>query len=408
MAATATSDILDALERHYQPKKLISMALSDCPLTAYFPKDEDGSGDKCQMRFYVLQAGGVGSTMTLAKGRQRGPGFVSGTADWKLVRSYWSVNQAAVNRTKGSSTIELLQEGIKSTMGRHGNEIETMLFGSGNGRLGKRLSASTNVITLTNPGEAFNFQIGQEVTADDTVDGSSLRVGSTTVTAIDYSNNKITLASAAGITSFADADYLFLKDFEGAFGTGGSPAGLQVIIPATAPSASGDYLTGLDRTVYPELLAGFRYTGVSGDTLTEQLIRFLQHGSKFGGKQDAVFMSVDRMTQLLLEQKSMGTYEETQMVSKEYNINFKGVKLHGPKGPVDAYSSTKCPDTLAWALERESWKLQSVQEPLIAVATKTGKYIDAEVEDEIVAKWRSQFQIECKWPAHNGCLTITG
>lgn len=403
-SATATADILDALERHYQPKKLISMALKECPLTAWMPKDEDGSGDKCQMRFYVSQAGGVGSTMTLAKGRQIAPGFKSGTADWKLVRSYWSVNQAAVNRTKGSSTIELLQEGIKSTMERHGNEIETMLFGTGNGLLGQRASISSNTVTLTNPGEAFNFQIGQEVVADDTVDGSSLRVGSTTVASVDYSANKVVLTDASAITSFANADYLFLKDYQNA----GAPAGLQKIIPSAAPSSSGDYLTGLDRSVMPDMLAGFRYTGISGDTLTEQIIKFLQHGSKFGANPDTLFISTDRQTQLILEQKAMGVYEETSMSSKEYSINFVGVKFRGPKGPVNVFDSAKCPDTLGWALTREAWKLQSVQEPLIAVATKTGKYIDAEVEDDIVAKWRSQWQVECKWPVKNGCLTITG
>jgi hypothetical protein len=408
MAATTTANIVDALERNYQPKKLISLALQNCPLTTFFPKSTDGSGDKCQMRFYTNEAGGFGSNMTNAKARQLSPGFKSGTADWKIGNSYWSVNNATAKRLQGSSgLVDLLQEGIQSTMRRHGTEIETMLFGAGNGKLGRRASASTNVITLTNAGEAFNFQIGQEVVADDTVDGSSLRVGSTTVTAVDYSNNKITLASAAGITSFADNDYLFLKDFEGAFGTGGSPAGLQAIIPSTAPSASGDYLTGLDRSLQPDLLAGFRYSGISGDTITEQLIKFLQHGSKFEGVQDTMFVSTDTLTQLILESKSQGLYDPMTMGSKEYNVSFTGVKFLGPNGPVGVFGSPKCPDTLAWALERKSWNLQSVAEPLIAVATRTGKYIDVEVEDETAAKWRSQFQLLCKWPSHNGCATLS-
>lgn len=408
MAATTTANIVDALERNYQPKKLISMALQQSPLTTYFPKNTDGSGDKCQMRFYTNEAGGFGSNMTNAKSRQVSPGFKSGTADWKIGNSYWSVNNATAKRLQGSSgLVDLLQEGIKSTMRRHGYEIETMLFGSGNGRLGQRLSASTNVITLKNPGEAFSFQIGQEVGASANADGSTPRTGTTTVTSVDYSANKVTLTSAAAITSFADSDYLFITDFQGAFGTGGSPAGLQAIIPSAAPAASGDYLTGLDRSVAPDLLAGFRYTGVSGDTITEQLIKFLQHGSKFEGQQDTIFLSTDTLTQLILESKSQGLYDPMTMGSKEYNVNFTGVKFLGPNGPVGVFGSPKCPDTLAWALERESWSLQSVQEPLIAVATRTGKYIDVEVEDETAAKWRSQFQLLCKWPAHNGCATLS-
>jgi hypothetical protein len=399
--ATSTTDILDALERNYQPKKLISLALQASPLTSYFPKAQDGSGDKCQMRFYTSDAGGVGSTMATAKTRMIAPGFKSGTADWKLVRSYWSVDNAAVQRMKGSPLVDLLTEGVKSAMRRHGNEIETMLFGAGNGILGQRGSINSNTVTLKNAGEAFNFQPGQEVGADDTVDGSSPRSGTTTVSSVDYSANKVTLANASAIGSFTDNDYIFLKDYENA----GAPAGLQKIIPSSAPSSSGDYLTSLDRSVQPDLLAGFRYSGVSGDTLTEQLIKFLQHGTKFEGKQDAVFVSTDSLTQLILEQADRVRYND--MVSKEYNVSFRGLVLNGPTGEITVFGSPKCPDTLGWALERESWMLQSVQEPLISVATRTGKYIDAEVNDETVAKWRSQFQLLCKWPAHNGVVTFS-
>lgn len=401
MAATNTAAIIDGLERHYQPKKLVSLALQNTPLTAYFPKTQDGSGDKASIRFYQQLAGGVGTNMVNAKAAQVGPGYKVAVVDWKYVAGYWSVENAALKRSEGPQTVELMQNGVKGSMARMGNEIETFLFGVGNGQLGRRKSASTNVITLTNPGEAFCSQAGQVVSAGPNADGSSLRTGTTAIASVDYTNNKVTLVSAAAITSFADNDYLFLSGFE----VGGAPGGLATIIPSAAPTA-GDNFGGLDRSTaaFTEACAGWRYTETSGDSTLETLVKAVKQGGKFGSNTDAIFISTDRATRLELELGSKVRFAD--MVSKEYGLSFSGIEIVINGKRLTVMSSDKCPDALGWALERESWKLESVQEPLIAVATKTGKYLDAEVNDELVIKWRSQFQLMCPLPAHNGCLNF--
>lgn len=407
MASPAvTSDIIDVLARKYQPTKLMSMALQNAPLTAWLPKSEDGQGEICVMRFHVSLPGGTGANVTDAIAAETPDGYKKALLDWKLIYTSYSLDNPSIQRSKGNEqVVDLLQEGLKGTMARHGNELETALFGAGAGMLGVRASASTNVITLTNAGEAFNFMPGQVVGASPNADGSSPRTGTTTVSSIDYSSNKITLASAAAIASFANGDFIFIK---GVVGTSTVPIGLGRLFPATAPSAGDTSFGGLDRTIpFTEALAGWRTTGSAGDQVTEQVIKGLQFGSKFEGKTDAVWVSVDTMTQLILESKTRGTYEETQMKSDKYGVNFSGITLRGPWGPVQVFQSPKCSDAVAYCLERSSLKLQSVQEPLIATATRTGKYIDSEQLDAVRLRYRSQFQLLCSLPAHNGVITLT-
>jgi hypothetical protein len=401
MATPDTVDILDMLERDYKPNKLISLALQNAPLTAWLPKSEEGQGEICVMRFHTSFAGGSGANVTDAIAAEVADGYQKALVDWKLLYTASSMTNPAIQRSKGSKQlVDAWQQAIKGSMARHGNELETLMFGAGYGILGRRASASTNVITLTLPGEAFNFQKGQVVGASANADGSSPRTGTTSVASIDYSNNKITLVSAAGITSFADNDYFFVK---GVVGTTAVPGGLARLFPPVAPTA-GDNFGGLDRSTAPEQLAGWRYTGIAGDQVTEQIIKGLQFGSKFDGKPDTVFISVEKMTTLILEQANRVEY--TSMKSEKYNVNFRGVVLQGPNGEVTVMSSAKCPDANGWALERDSLKLESVQEPLIAVATRTGKYIDSELNDLVRLRWRSQFQLECSLPGHNGVFNF--
>lgn len=396
--AGQTSDVIDILSRDYHPKKLISLALQKAPLTSYFPKSENGQGEIAVMRYHAWNAGGSGATVPQAIATETNDGYKKATFDWRLHYTSYALGNPAIKRSQGSEQlVDVLQMGMKSTMARHGNNLETFLFGEGNGKLGQRASISGNVITLVNPNDAWNFQVGQELIADDTNDGSSPRVGSTTVTTVNKSAGKVTVANAAAITAFADSDFLFLKTQIGA-----TAPGLAAIIPPVAPTA-GDNFGGLDRSVAPDELAGWRFSGTSGARQTETLISALSYGSNFGGKQDTVFMSTSRLNTLILEQVDKVVYGE--MKDEEFKISRRTVVIQGPDGLVHCVGSPKCPDAYAWALERETWNLNSVGEPLISNALRTGKLVDSETDDNVRFRWRSQYALLQSLPGHNGCIT---
>jgi hypothetical protein len=399
MAANGqTSDVIDILSRDYHPKKLISLALQKAPLTAYFPKSENGQGEIAIMRFHAWNAGGSGATVPQAIATEINDGYKKATFDWRLHYTSYSLGNPAIKRSQGSEQlVDVLQMGMKTTMARHGLNIETFMFGDGNGRLGQRASISGNVITLTGANEAWNFQPGMEIIADDTIDGSSPRVGSTTVSTVNKSGNKITVANAAAITAFADADYLFLKTQVAA-----TAPGLASIIPAVAPTP-GDNFGGLDRSIAPDELAGWRYSGSSGSKITETAVSALSWGTNFGGKQDTIVMSTGRLNTLILEQQDKVVFGE--MKDEEFKVSRRTVVIQGPDGLVHCLGSPKCPDAFGWALERDSWDLNSVGEPLISNALRTGKVIDDPNDDNVRLRWRSQYALRCSLPGHNGCIT---
>lgn len=127
------------------------------------------------------------------------------------------------------------------------------LYRTSAGIRGRRASASTNVITMTVKDDARNFKIDMTVGASPNADGTSPRTGTTTVTAVDLANGKITLNSAAAISSFADNDYLF-----NAGDVGTCMEGMEACTPLTAPVAGSDSFRTVDRGTYVELLAGSR------------------------------------------------------------------------------------------------------------------------------------------------------
>lgn len=128
------------------------------------------------------------------------------------------------------------------------------LYRTSSGIRGQRASASTNIITMVVADDARNFKVGMTVGASPNADGSSPRAGSTTVAGINLSAGTVTLTSAAGITSFADNDFLFnLGD------VGTCMEGMETCTPLTAP-VGGDSFRGNDRSVYVELLSGSRLT----------------------------------------------------------------------------------------------------------------------------------------------------
>lgn len=401
MAGDTVSSVLASLDRHYFPKKLVSLAMQKAPLMSWLPKSEDGKGEYCVIRMFYSNAGGHGSTVAQAKASQTAGGYVKAALDWELLYAEHQIDIPAIKRAEGGGGIvDVLQFGIKSVMQKHGDILEGLLFGDGNGYLGRISSRSGDVVTLTNATDTWNFQPGMQVIVDDTATGASPRTGTPgylTVESVDHSAGTVTFTDMGHVDSEANDDYLFLKSLE----NGGTAGGLSKIIPDSAPGGSDDF-GGLNRSVAPDELAGWRYTGTSGETVTEIIIKAIRHGSRFGGKADAVFIHDDLYTQLVLEQADRVVYSNVK--SEEYSVNFRGVQLQTGDGLTTVLPSLRVRPKRAYVLERDSWQLQSVQEPLIAVATKTGKYQDMESADALLLRWRSQFGLMCSLPGHNGVI----
>lgn len=251
----------------------------------------------------------------------------------------------------------------------------------GSGIRGTRLSASTNVITLTNAGEARNFDIDMTVGASPNADGSTPRTGTSKVTAISLPNNTITLASAAAITSFANADTMFVA---------GEPAtcmkGMNVTTPLVAPTG-GDNFRGVDRSVFPEYLAGDRLTtAVSLANIAEDNIDLIcsQIADRGGEITDAV-MSFKQFGQV--KQRTQAQVEYV-MTGGEAKIGFATVVIMTNAGPVRCWGDPDVPLDLIRGYNEKAHYIRKIGE-LVHINRDDGNtLIRSSVDDAVEGRTR--------------------
>lgn len=257
--------------------------------------------------------------------------------------------------------------------------IARSMYRSGYGEIGKvdtSVSAtSTKVIGLSNKQDARNFRIGQRVVFASSLTAALRGSGAyVSVTKIDYDLGKITTDAATdldtSIASISNGDTVFLK---GARGTGASPTlltmqGFGSWLPSTAPSG-GENFNGVDRSVWPDRLAGLRYNGgtaVSGpiqeiliDSLIDGAIReaYFTHlfmdPAKYGEAIKALETTVTRVTEKGVNTKGQPT-----------SIGFNGfeVAVGYGSGGAKVFPDANCPVKTHYALTLDTWELGSAGE----------------------------------------------
>jgi hypothetical protein len=207
------------------------------------------------------------------------------------------------------------------------------LYRDGTGKRGRRLSASTNIITLTVADDARNFKVGMTVMASANANGSSPRVGTTTVAAVDEDGGTVTLTSAAAITSFADNDYLFRS---------GDPTtcieGLEVCTPLTAPSPSESFRTK-DRSVDPSRLAGSRVNDLN-NVIEENAGLVAVKLNQRGRRAREYYLNPVNFYQVV---KRQGAKVEYQGGGGTADIFFETFSLHTTVGTLKVFSDPDCP-----------------------------------------------------------------
>jgi hypothetical protein len=192
---------------------------------------------------------------------------------------------------------------------------------------------SGNIVTLTVPDDARNFKVGMTVGASPNADGSSPRVGTTTVAGLDEDAGTVTLTNAASITSFSDGDTLF-RDGD----PGTCTEGMETCTPLTAPTA-GDSFRGIDRSVDTRRLAGVRF---SDTTFTPEETAGIigVKISQTGQKATTAMFNPIRFYQMV---RRLNAKVEFDGGGGTADFGFEYVNIVTPAGTLRAYSDPDCP-----------------------------------------------------------------
>jgi hypothetical protein len=275
MASTlATFDF--ALKTRYTDQKVENLTMADRPLFAMTKRNEDLSGTQLVIPLvHVNPQGAAGDALATAQTNATnvvGKKFAITPGDYF---AKVDIGDKVLVLSRGNAGA-FLENQLAETDGLYEQVADNFAiyqWGAGGGALGQRASAATNVITLINPQDTLDFEEGMTVVAsagDGTGGSDALRAGSTTVASVQREAGTVTLTSAAGITSFADNDFLFRQgDFWGNT-TVAIFKGVQAFVTSSSAPAA---LYGMTRTTDPQRLAGCRVpaTDLSGKNIEERI-----------------------------------------------------------------------------------------------------------------------------------------
>jgi hypothetical protein len=268
--------------------------------------------------------------------------------------------------------------------------IAIAMYGDGRGFIGRRLSISTNTVTLSQADDITNFEVGMTVQAHDGT--STLRAGSTTITALDRSAGTVTLASAAAITGFVNNDYLLVAgDLDKKI------SGLAAWIPVTAPGATAFF--GVDRTSDTVRLGGNR-KDISALPIEEGLVDLAMVIGREGGTPTHDFMNFQNFSNL---EKALGS-KVIYQTSKDAEgvVGFEGIKIHGQKGPITVIPDQNCPVDKTYMLQLDTWQLASLGSAPKLLDSDGMKFLRVSSEDSVEVRVGAYLQMGCSAPGWSG------
>lgn len=342
------------------------------------PKDDKCSGDSFIEPIIFGNPQGLGATLAKAQtasGLAGGGGNVKGRK-WTLTFGDYSAvveigdkvmkaardNFGAFLRNK-STEIDGLWEAFADTQSAY-------LYGNGGQAVGTG-TFTGGVLTLTNPEDVVNFEVGMAAvsSANDGSDPTHVQLAGTGyVIAVNRSEGKVNFGNDPDDTTATNPNAAWVNGGtaifvfrDGDFGGSGSTAifkGLGAWIPSSAPSASDSFF-GVNRSV-DDRLSGVRIpTADLNGKGREQRLKLLgtRIKGRFGGRGKlAAFLNNEQWQALADELEDKGTRPVDGGTAK---FNFEKIQMACGGGLIDIYPDPFCPALTCFMLSLDHWKLRS-------------------------------------------------
>lgn len=382
MAATFanSSNQVAALKELYTDDKdyMKDLVYKENPFLALVPKNESPDGFAGKYIPVPLEYGvpqGRSHTFANAQGNQTATSlasfFVYVIQDYQLV----TITNLLMEQTKtdAGAFVDAAKLQMDGGFRNITNNIAFELFNDGTGIRGiigsaTNPSGSTYVITLSNPNQVVQFELGMTlINASLTLNGSSitsiatLSSSTAVVTNVDRANGIVTVLASAVDTSWSTAAKGLGVQGDvvaGTVSTGSSLAmsGLLAWLPITAPSGS-DSFWGVNRSADSTRLAGLRYNATS-QTIEEGITNALGFANREGAKPDMIIMDFASYTNLV---NSLGAkVQYVELNHAEVQVAFEGIQFQSAYGRLTVLADRSCPPQTAFALTMSTWKLRSL------------------------------------------------
>jgi hypothetical protein len=388
-----------ALKQHYTDHMIKNMVYANNPLLALMPKYEKFGGLNLPVPLIYGNPQGRSASFSNALANKTNSQIKAFTLTRVQDYSLANISNEVIEASQGSADafMQAATTEIDGAIHALKRSMAIAMFRSGTGSIGQISSGSnvgTATITLANISDIVNFEVGMTLQLAAT-DGATPRTGTVVVTALDRSAGTVTLGGnwTAGIAAAAAGDYI-LQDGD----SNAKAKGLAAWLPYTAPT-SGDSFFGVDRSKDVTRLAGLRgdYTGAP---IEEALIDLAAKISREGGTPSHAIMSFENYAQL---EKALGSkviYMDNK--SEDASVSFKGIMIHGPRGPIAVMPDQNCPSNYFYMLQLDTWKLYSLGAAPKLLKADGLDFLRVSSADAVEVRVGAYFNIATSAPGFNG------
>jgi hypothetical protein len=402
---TATTINMAAILKTLYPSGLPKDATyKDNPLLALMPKATDFYGEDAKAPLKYAPNAGRSSTFATAQSNSTNVKNVAfrytRASDYAVARITNELILASKNNS--GAFVSALKQEIDSAQLNVTNSAAQALYGNGSGVIGQ-LDATTvlasTLIKLRNPEDVVFIEVDYKLKLSAANGGGSVRSGVMTVVAVDRELGQVTVDANIS-TSIAAATVNDFISIEGDYDK--KMKGLSGWLPAVAPTA-GDNWFGVDRSVDVTRLAGFR-GDLSALPIEEALIQGGMKIGRDGGKVDHVFMSFQKYADLT---KALGSKVQfVDVIAKDANIGFQGVKVNLGKSIATVIPDRNCPDNKMQMLQLDMWKIHSLEGMPMILDMDGLKMLRVSNDDSAEIRVGYYAQIASYWPGSSGSFTI--
>jgi hypothetical protein len=314
-----------------------------------------------------------------------------------------SINNEVLEASKGNANafMEAATTEIDGAIESASRSLAISLFGDGSGAIGQVLSGTgtaTTSVTLKQIDDVTNFEVGMTLYFNATKTGSSGTIvpaggiTGTVISAVNRDTGVITMASGVTTTD----DYIYqIGDYDEKI------SGLEAWVPESAPSATAFF--SVDRSVDPTRLGGIRFDA-SSLPLEEGLIGAASRAAREGGKPDVCFVNYSNFSDL---EKALGS--KVSYIDEKINpqIGFRGILIHGPRGPIKVIPDQNCPKNVAYMLDMSMWKLYSLGKAPKILDSDGLRFLRESTADAVEVRVGYYAQLGCRGPGYNVRIALS-
>lgn len=402
---TATTINMAAILKTLYPSGLPKDATyKDNPLLALMANPTDFYGEDAKAPLKYAPNAGRSSAFATAQANSTNVKNVAfrytRASDYAVARISNELILASKNNS--GAFISALKQEIDSAQLNITNSAAQAMYGNGSGVIGQvdaGVTLASTSLQLRDPETVVFFENGYKIKFSATNGGGAVKAGVLTIVGVDRELGLITVDQniSTAIPTATVNDYISI---EGDYDL--KMKGLAAWIPSVAPT-TGDNFFGVDRSQDVTRLAGFR-GDLSALPIDEALIQGGMKIGRDGGRVSHVFMDFQKYADLT---KALGAkVQYVDVVSKDANIGFQGVKVNLGKSIATVIPDRNCPANKMSMLQLDTWKLHSLESMPMILDMDGLKMLRVSNDDAAEIRVGYYAQVACNWPGANGIFTI--